>query len=198
MKVVNNVVFDVGRVLIDFSYDDFFATLRNRGGQIDNEADFSEKVGLIPYEHGEISSSDFFERINSLLVDPLSVVELKNAWNNLFTPIDDMLTFAGELKVCCGVFLLSNTSELHWQYLQQTFNLNAICHDLLASYEVGVMKPDPEIFRAAERRFGLEPETTIFIDDKRENVEGALACGWQGMWHRDKIVSMATLQQIAL
>jgi putative hydrolase of the HAD superfamily len=196
MTRVNDVVFDVGRVLIDFSYVPFLALLRSRGARIDSVEDFVAQTELIRYEHGEISSAEFLDRLNGLLAEPLPTAELVAAWNDLFTPVDEMLQLAAALKNHCGVYLLSNTSELHWQHLESAFNLDTICHDRLASFEVGAMKPAPEIFSAACHRFDLQPETTVFIDDLETNVNGAIACGWQGIWHRELAGTRARLSQL--
>lgn len=196
MAVVSDVVFDVGRVLINFSYDRFAAKLRQQGAVCDGPEDFLRHVDLIGYEHGELSSDEFLAQINALLKEPLPPAELAAAWNDLFSPIDEMLALAGRLKQHCGVYLLSNTSELHWQHIQALFGLDMICHDLLASYEVGAMKPAPEIFAAACSRFDLRPETTVFIDDLEENVKGAIACGWHGIWHRSADATRQQLQRL--
>lgn len=199
MSRVSDVVFDVGRVLIDFSYDRFFEQLRGWGAQILDVADFSEKVDLVAYEHGEISSEQFLQRVNALLTEPQPEERLITAWNGLFSPVREMLQLAGTLKKHCGVYgvyLLSNTSDLHWEYLLVAYGLDKICHDRLASYEVGVTKPDPEIFAAACGRFDLQPEITVFIDDLEDNVNGAVKCGWQGVWHRNVAETTAQLSRL--
>lgn len=196
MAQVSDVVFDVGRVLIDFSYDQFAATLRRQGATCDGPEAFLEHVNLIGYEHGEISSEEFLHQVNNLLKEPLPVGELTAAWTNLFSPIREMLAVAGTLKQHCGVYLLSNTSELHWQYLETAFGLDKICHDRLASYEVGAMKPSAEIFSAACNRFDLQPETSVFIDDLEDNVKGAIACGWHGIWHQSVDSTKIELQRL--
>lgn len=196
MAKVTDVVFDVGRVLIDFSYGRFFNLLQSRGCRISGVEEFVDQVELNRYEHGEISSAEFLDRVNALLTDPLPETELIAGWNNLFTPIRGMLRLAGALKPHCGVYLLSNTSELHWQHLETAFGLDKICHDRLASYEVGVMKPAPEIFSAACHRFDLQPETTVFIDDLEANVNGARSCGWHAVWHRDIAETREQVRQL--
>lgn len=196
MEIVRNVVFDVGRVLINFGYDEFFALLRSRGAQIIDEADFAEKVDLIPYEHGQISDDDFLDRLGDLLSDSLSKEDLAAAWNNIFDPIEEMLDFTRKLNQQCQVFMLSNTSRMHWQHLQQRYGLNDLCRDMVASYEVGVMKPDAAIYRACEERFDVRPENTIFVDDKLDNVNGALACGWQGLHHLSSDETIARLKDL--
>lgn len=184
MPAVESVVFDVGRVLVDFDYTKFFAFLRQNGAALSDEADFVRKVDLVSYEEGVFDSDEFLKRLNSLLEQPLPEIELISQWNNIFTPLVPMLEFAESLKVSCNVYLLSNTGPIHWKYLQNAFKLDRICHDLLASFEAKSMKPAPAIFQQAEKRFGLIPATTVFLDDRQDNVDGALACGWQAFQHR--------------
>jgi HAD superfamily hydrolase (TIGR01509 family) len=42
------------------------------------------------------------------------------------------------------------------------------------------VKPDPAIYRTLTARYGLDPAETLFIDDRKENVEAAVAEGWHG------------------
>ena len=196
MAPVTAVVFDVGRVLVDFRYDAFARILRERGAELSGPEDFLARVDLFGYERGAIGSDDFLAQLNGLMRDPLPREDLVAAWQDLFTPIPEMLELAGKLKAHCGVYLLSNTSELHWQHLKQVYGLEGVCHDLLASYEVGLMKPAGDIYAAAGERFGLEPATTVFVDDREENVSGAIACGWHGVWHRDIPTTKAQLRRL--
>ncbi len=187
MAKIDAVIFDVGRVLIDYSYEEFFRLLNGHGAGLFSEEEFADRVGLIEYEHGHIGNDEFLARLNAFLDQPLPEDVLIAAWNNLFTPVAAMLDFAGQLKDVCRVYLLSNTSAMHWDYLKAAYRLEDICHDLFASFEVGQMKPAPAIFHTAEERFSLNPARSLFIDDKQENVAGAMGCGWQGLWHRNPV-----------
>jgi len=149
---------------------------------------------LRDYEHGGLSCTDFLAGMNRQLADPLPEGELMAAWNGLFTPIPDMLELAAKLKSHYPVYLLSNIGKLHWEFLLATFELDAVCHDRLASFEAGSMKPAADIYVAAQQRFGLEPEHTLFIDDKVENIRGATDCGWQGIAHRDPLTTKELLR----
>src|SRR5437016_25416 len=61
---------------------------------------------------------------------------------------------------------------------------------VLLSADVGVTKPDPRIFAELCRRFGLDPATTLFIDDNPPNVDGALRAGLKAV----RFESAATLR----
>ena len=196
MPEVRYIVFDLGKVLIDFSYDHFFALMRDRGVDCDNIEDFLLQARLPDYEHGHIGCDEFVAGMNRLLTDPLPEADLISAWNGLFTPIPTMLELAVAVKQRYPVFLLSNIGRLHWNFLLSTYRLDNYCHDRLASFEAGAMKPAADIYRAAQRCFALEPEHALFIDDKPENIEGATACGWQGFVHRDPATTRARLGEL--
>lgn len=195
---ITAVVFDVGRVLIDFSYDDFFAWLETQGAQIKGVEDFVEKTDLLAYEHGHITDDVFLGNLNNLLNKPIDNARLVSKWLDLFEPIDDMLQLAQELNDNYGVYLLSNTSQLHWQHIVPRYHLDEICHGLLTSFEVGAMKPDPAIFHAAEHQFELNAKTTVFIDDIADNAEGASQCGWLGIHHKNFLDTRQQLQNLGV
>jgi len=64
------------------------------------------------------------------------------------------------------------------------------------SGEVGLHKPQPEIYRLACERLGIEPAEAVFVDDLRENVEGAEAVGMTGVLHRDTAATLARLDAL--
>lgn len=191
---VKYLVFDLGKVLIDYSYTDFFALLHRRGIQTLEVEEFLLQVRLSDYEHGYLNCTDFLAGMNRLLADPLPETELIAAWNGLFTPIPEMLRLVHQLKQRYPLYLLSNIGKLHWEFLLAAYELDAVCHDRLASFEAGAMKPAADIYVAAQQRFALEPEHTLFIDDKAENIRGATDCGWQGIVHRDPCTTKALLR----
>lgn len=184
MSQIKHVVFDLGKVLVDYSYSQLFPLLRKRGALIRDIEDFADRIGLVEYEHGQISTDEFLIGINALLSAPLDEIELKNAWCGIFTPIPQMLTLARQLQSRVEVYIISNTGKIHWDYLQERFSLSDFCKDAFASFEVGQMKPIATIYKTAEERFGFCSEQVVFIDDRLDNVEGARACNWQAIQHR--------------
>lgn len=184
MSEIRHVVFDLGQVLVHFSYRRLFSFLRKNGAQIKDVNTFAAQVGLMEYEHGQITNEKFLCQVNSLLQTPLDSEILKTAWCDLFTPIPQMLQLMRRLRPTCRTYIISNTSELHWHYLKERFELDRLCDDSFASFEVGQMKPAATLYRLAEKRFGLCPAEAVFIDDRLENVQGATHCGWHGIHHQ--------------
>ncbi len=68
--------------------------------------------------------------------------------------------------------------------------------DVVISAEVGLHKPQPEIFRLACERLGVEPAEAVFVDDLRENIAGAEAVGMVGVLHRDPDQTVARLEEL--
>ena len=76
-----------------------------------------------------------------------------------------MVDLAHRLSERYRVYLLSNIGDLHWAHVSREYRLHTIGHGALPSYLAGVMKPHEGIYAEAERRFGLTPAATVFIDD---------------------------------
>jgi putative hydrolase of the HAD superfamily len=67
---------------------------------------------------------------------------------------------------------------------------------VVISGEVGLHKPQPQIFALAAERVGLDPSECVFVDDLRENCEGAEAVGMTAVLHRDTNDTLARLEQL--
>ena len=67
---------------------------------------------------------------------------------------------------------------------------------VVISGEVGLYKPQPEIFQLGAERVGLEPAECVFVDDLRENCEGAEAVGMTAVLHRGADASLERLEEL--
>ncbi len=67
---------------------------------------------------------------------------------------------------------------------------------VVISGEVGLHKPQPEIFELAAERVDLEPADCVFVDDLRENCAGAEAVGMVAVLHRDTTQTLDRLEQL--
>ena len=67
---------------------------------------------------------------------------------------------------------------------------------VVLSGEVGMRKPEPEIFRHAAAALGVPPGECVFIDDVDVNVTAARACGMTGVHHQDPASTVAALQEL--
>ncbi len=82
-------------------------------------------------------------------------------------------------------YLLGNWSREEYGLAEQRYDFLRTIDDTLVSGDVGIMKPDAAIFEIAVEKCWLRSEKTLFIDDKAENVNAALALGFQGIVFKD-------------
>ncbi len=74
--------------------------------------------------------------------------------------------------------------------------LDAMFDAVLISGEIGMRKPDPEIFRHAAELIGVPPEECVFVDDLEQNAEGARAVGMHGIVHRNARFTLPKLEEL--
>jgi putative hydrolase of the HAD superfamily len=107
------------------------------------------------------------------------------AWSDMFDEDQETQRLVARAPVRRRV-LLSNTNEIHWEFLQERYaHVLAPFDDLVVSHEVGLEKPDPAIYHWVASRTGHSPEAHLFIDDIEENVIAAREAGWDGIHHTD-------------
>jgi epoxide hydrolase-like predicted phosphatase len=94
---------------------------------------------------------------------------------------------AAGIRTC----LLSNSWGADW-YDRTDFP--ALFDGVVISCEVGMRKPEPEIFRHAAELIGLPPAACVFVDDVEANIVAAQACGMTGVHHEDPV---ATTERVA-
>lgn len=90
--------------------------------------------------------------------------------------------------------ILSNTIEAHAKILRAA-GLYDNFDDILLSHEIGIRKPDAGAFGLALNRMCFEAKDVIFIDDRKENIEAAQACGIQTIRAIDEDQIVHDIQQ---
>jgi putative hydrolase of the HAD superfamily len=142
-------------------------------------------------ETGEVEPSEFERRFAELLdTEPEGLIE------GLFAglqPLDPMVEAVRGFRAA-GVptGLISNS----WVMDHYTEEIRALFDDVVISAEVGMHKPEPEIFLLAAERLGVDPTDCVFVDDLRENCAGAEAVGMTAVLHRDAEQTIARLEEL--
>jgi len=84
------------------------------------------------------------------------------------------------------MYILSNMALESWCWIKANVACFGLCKGIVVSGEVQLIKPDPEIYHYLCKQYALQPEECVFIDDMQENIDAAIACGWQGEHLADK------------
>ena len=194
--MIKNVIFDLGKVLIDFDFDGFYTSL----GHDPAERTLDEANGpILLFEAGKISKSIFFEEIKKIYDFELSLKNFEILWCNVFSEAKEMIELARKISEKYNVFILSNTDEIHFPYIWKNFpELHFFKKNLMLSYELNSVKPEKEIYQNAIEKFGLNPVECVFIDDRPVNVNVAQEFGMKGIIHqsyfntKEKLVKILT------
>ena len=193
---IDTVVFDVGWVLVQLDFAPLLTYLGTTG-QCYTMPEVIAAINLEAHERGELSSARLIDNLLSL-TPTLDRVRLKRCWLDMFSPVAAMFILARQLSATYRVHLLSNVGALHWAHLNQLYDLRALGHGALTSFEAGVMKPDQAIYQLAEHRFALDPARTVFIDDLQSNVRAARSRGWHAIHHVDPESTIAALRELGV
>ncbi|MDD5434209.1 MAG: HAD family phosphatase [Nitrospira sp.] len=183
--MIKLIIFDLGKVIVDFSRMDIakglaaFSTL-NQYQNPDNIISYLFETGyeiFKQYEEGRITSQEFFNHTAEVLKLNMSYERFKSVWSEIFVENDGVAYLIGSLKKDFPLFLLSNTNELHFEYIKNRFPVVHKFDEWILSYKIGKMKPHPEIYSTALNRAKVTPEETIYIDDIGEYVTAAQEMG---------------------
>jgi epoxide hydrolase-like predicted phosphatase len=144
-------------------------------------------------EAGRVSEADFESRFASLLGLPGSEGLIERLFRGML-PVESMVEAVRTVRRA-GVLtgLLSNswsTSHYDMAVLRELFDV------IVISGEVGLHKPQPEIYLMAAERLGLPPEACVFVDDLKENCAGAEAVGMTAILHREPSQTLTRLAEL--
>jgi FMN phosphatase YigB (HAD superfamily) len=175
-----SVILDFGKVLIHFDFQPCYRSLAELCPY--SAAEIPRRIaptGLVErFETGLLQPRAFFEELREILDLRVEYEGFCEVWNSIFAepliPESMLIGLAGRYRL----LLLSNTNAMHFEALRvRCHSLLRHFHGLVLSYEVGAMKPDPKIYRAAIDRAGCLPGECFYADDIPAYVEAARAVG---------------------
>lgn len=181
------VVFDLGKVLLDFDYGIMTAQLeplcRLKGVELKRVIDQSPL--LHQYETGLITTPQLYDAFVSTTGFSGSLEQFGAAFADIFTPIADMLDLHARLhQRGVPLFVFSNTNELAVGHIRRQFPFFANFNGYVFSHEVGAMKPAAKIYEAVEAMTGKRAGEILYIDDRPENIDAGAARGWHAVFHQ--------------
>ena len=177
------IYFDLGNVLLFFDHRRACRQLADLTGvdaQRIWELLFASGYEL-DFEAGRISSRQVHERFLQETGAQLDFDSFARAFSDIFEVNLGVKIVLAQLAYCgYRLGILSNTNEMHWQLLTDgRYGLiPAVFEQLVLSYEVGAVKPEPAIFQAAAQKAGVAPGEIFYVDDIPGHIEGARAVGF--------------------
>jgi len=195
------VVFDLGKVLVDFDYS--IAARRIAAQSTLPPRDVQHFIDHSPllyrYETGLMTRQEFFEEIRRTTGFLGDLDEFSQFFADIFSPMDDMIVLHARLRAL-GVptFIFSNTNDLAIAHIRGNFPFFARFDGYVLSYEHGAMKPDAKLYDIVEQVTGRRGESILYLDDRIENAEAGVARGWQVIQHQNPPATLARIRQAGL
>jgi putative hydrolase of the HAD superfamily len=174
--VIKTLIFDLGGVVVPLDFPRAFREIAAHSPHAPEEIRRRiEATDLyVLSESGRIDTPAFVREMSRQLDLDVDEATFRHIWCSVFPPhtlIEDGLMEA--LHERCRILLLSNTNALHFEWIRENYPILRHFDGFVLSYEVGHMKPAPEIYREAIRRAGCGPAECYYTDDTAVNVEGA-------------------------
>lgn len=188
MQEIKNIIFDLGGVILNIDPQLTFDALKKLGfnGSFQDEKD--AMTYFFDLEKGHTTPMAFRNFIRQLIGSDIADDDIDAAWTAMLLDIPaDRIRYIEGLRKDYRVFLLSNTNEIHRLKFHRTFedSFGYLFDQLFErnhySHEMGLRKPDPEIYKMVLNENNLNPSETLFVDDIQENVLAAESVGMKGL-----------------
>lgn len=197
MAEIKNIIFDFGGVLLDIDYILTYKRMEEVLGLPIHTETLPEatKEMLRDYEKGLTTSDAMISHLRDLSPNRPSAKDIVIAWNTMLMGWNpEKFALLEKLRKLYRVYLLSNTNELHLEWVHEDLKKHHGIADfetrffdkVYYSHEIHLRKPDAEIYNFVTQDARLEPLETIFIDDLKPNIEAARLAGWNTYHHNPK------------
>ena len=180
------LIFDLGKVLVDFDYTIAARKIAARSAKApeDLHAFLGSSPLLVDYESGKLTRQDFYEAVSDAIGFAGGLDEFGRFFADIFSEMPAMTALHAELRRRgFKTYIFSNTNDLAIEHVRRSFPFFANFDGHLLSYEVGGLKPQPEIYAAMEQMAGRRGADLIYIDDRAENIAAGAARGWRAILH---------------
>lgn len=195
------VVFDLGKVLVDFDYSIAGRRIAARGtmSPADVQKFLDHSPLLYRYETGLMTRQEFFEEVRQATGFRGSIEEFGAFFADIFSEMPPMIELHASLRRS-GIpsYIFSNTNDLAIEHIRRNFPFFANFNGYILSYEIGAMKPATKIYEALESLSGKRGSEILYLDDRRENVDAGAARGWQVILQTTPEKTRAEIEKLGL
>ena len=186
--MIKNIIFDIGRVLVDFDPDGIMTDL-HIDAKVQNELNriMFHNVLWNEFDRSVLNSDQILDRFKELSPDKADLItKVFSNVGNMIRLREYVMPWLQDLKRRgCHLFILSNYAEYTYELTHEKLKFLDLMDGILFSYQCKLIKPEPGIYQELLSRFHLAPSECVFIDDKEENIEGGKALGINGIVFRD-------------
>jgi len=201
MKIPSSVVFDLGKVLVDFDYSIAARKIAERSKvpimEVKQALDYSSL--LVRFELGQLTREQFYREISAATGFGGSLEEFSSFFSDIFWPIEPMVELQASLRAQgLPTYIFSNTNDLAISHIRRNFPFFSNFDGYILSYEHGAMKPDAKLYEVVERQSGRRGADILYLDDRPENIAAGAARGWQVILQESPEKTRAAMHKLGL
>jgi glucose-1-phosphatase len=187
MSGITTVLFDFGGVLINIDRQVCLAEFAKIGvfNVEKMVSNFTQSGLFLALENGDVSAAEFRTEIRNLSEKPISDKQIDYAWNSFLIDVPEYkLDMLFELRKKYRVLMLSNTNAIHFEQVAQRefskkgLTINDYFDKCYLSYELGMAKPQEDIFNFVLLNENTNASQILFLDDGVQNIETAKRLGF--------------------
>ena len=187
MKMIKNIIFDFGGVIVTLDHQEAVRRFAALGLKDAAKAlDPYTQGGIFgELEEGKIGADEFVSQLGNLCGRSLTYEECYHAWHGYHKelPERNLKALRGLVENGYRLIMLSNTNPFMMQWARSSafdghgHPVDDYFDSVYVSYKMGMMKPNPMFFKTVLEREGIVPEETLFVDDGPRNVAVASQLG---------------------
>jgi FMN phosphatase YigB (HAD superfamily) len=195
------IIFDLGKVLVDFDYSIAERKIAARSARSVPELHtlLGSSPLLMEYESGRLTRAAFYQAIRDAIGFLGSLEEFGSYFADIFSEMPETIRLHARLRrQGFKTYIFSNTNDLAVEHVRRNFPFFGHFDGYIFSYEIGAMKPLPQIYEAMEKLCGRRGEDLIYLDDRAENIAAGEARGWRAVLHASPQETLAELHRLGL
>lgn len=187
MRKIENIIFDLGNVLLKFNPMDYLANLFEEEGLVTrlHKVVFTSPEWFM-LDRGVITQDQAEQRLIEQYPDLTAEIPLVFAdWFSILKPIASSVEVLRNLKKTgYKLYALSNFHQAAFEHVYNKYDWFNLFDGLVISYEHQALKPEPAIYQILLNKYFLIPEQTLFIDDSLANLAGASRFAIRGIHYQ--------------
>ena len=195
------IVFDLGKVLVDFDYNIAAEKIARRSRLTPAQVfDLLLNTPLLHrFETGLMNTEEFYGEVCAACGFSGRLDEFCATFADIFWEIKPMIAMQAALRAGrVPTYIFSNTNDIAVRHIRERFPFFSQFDGYVLSYEQGAMKPAEKIYEIVEGHTGQKGKAILYLDDRAENVAVGLARGWRAMLHETPEKTIPALRRIGL
>lgn len=151
------------------------------------------------YKLGKIDAKTFWDRAKkNLNIDSEKAKEIESIWYSSYKPNKGVRALVRKLQKKYKIIAVSGNILEKAEYLKKKYSLNKLFDGYFFSFEYGVTKPSPKLFKIAMNKLKVKPKNCLIIDDSKKTIENAKKLGYKTVLFKNVVQTTKDLIKLGV